>query len=118
MVRVNKTMMKMVFFLVVIMVTLMSGALLHAYAGSGTNHSTVTVSQLPSNTHPATATIQTKPVNVTKRTVDVCPGDTLWDIASSHMPDGENVRSYMNKIKKLNGMKNADLKSGQILILP
>lgn len=115
---VNKTMMKMVFFMVVIMLSLMSGALLHAYAGIGTDSSDAAVAHPASNAHSAAATVQVQPASSAKRTVDVCPGDTLWDIASSNLPEGENIRSYMNKIKKANGLKNADLKSGQILILP
>ncbi|MNC84087.1 Cell division suppressor protein YneA [compost metagenome] len=59
-----------------------------------------------------------KKIAKTIYTVDVCPGDTLWDIAVAHLPEGESVRSYINKIKKENGLKNADIRAGQILVLP
>ncbi|WP_438445762.1 LysM peptidoglycan-binding domain-containing protein [Gorillibacterium sp. sgz5001074] len=100
--------------MMVIMLSLMSGALLHAYAGSS-DHQTAAAVTGPSMTTQVTSLSAKMTV---QETVDVCPGDTLWDIASSHLPKGENVRSYMNKIKKANNLKNTDLRAGQILILP
>lgn len=118
MMRINRKTVKLVFIMVVIMLSFMSGALLHAYAGSGPDHSASASSLSSAGSPPASAAVQAMPVSAAKVTVDVCPGDTLWEIASAHLPEGENVRSYMNKIKKANGLKNSDLKSGQILVLP
>jgi hypothetical protein len=73
--------------------------------------------------NPLTASAAVQPVSYkqtvkTVYTVDVCPGDTLWEITLAHLPEGESVRSYMNKIKKENGLKNANIRAGQILVLP
>lgn len=118
MVRVHKTALKLFIFVVVIMFSLMSGALLHAYAGSS-DHTSASGPAQPSAGAAADALLGKNAERLAVQvTVDVCPGDTLWDIASAHLPEGENVRSYISKIKKTNHMKSSDLKAGQILILP
>ncbi|HEY0828111.1 MAG TPA: LysM peptidoglycan-binding domain-containing protein [Bacilli bacterium] len=45
-------------------------------------------------------------------------GDTLWTIAESHKPDNSNIKSYIYKIKKLNGMNTSIIREGQKLMLP
>lgn len=101
-----------------IIVSLLSVAILHAYAG---NEPEEAASQGYSSYLAASVAVQPvaykQPVK-TIYTVDVCPGDTLWEIAAAHLPERESVRSYMNKIKKENGLKNADIRAGQILVLP
>ncbi|WP_324273788.1 LysM peptidoglycan-binding domain-containing protein [Blastococcus brunescens] len=47
----------------------------------------------------------------------VQPGDTLWSIASSLEVDGD-VRSVIDRIQELNGLRSADLVPGQELLLP
>lgn len=102
-----------------VIVSLLSVAILHAYAGNEPEE--VAASQGYSTYLAASVAVQPvaykQPVK-TVYTVDVCPGDTLWEIAAAHLPEGESVRSYMNKIKKENGLKNADIRAGQILVLP
>ena len=48
----------------------------------------------------------------------VKPGDTLWSIAKSRIAEGEDLRAYIYKLKKTNGLKNANLQAGQTLVLP
>ncbi|SEB59610.1 LysM peptidoglycan-binding domain-containing protein [Paenibacillus sp. GP183] len=45
-------------------------------------------------------------------------GDTLWNIASTHASNGQNVRSYIENIKKLNGLTSSSVNAGDVLILP
>jgi LysM repeat protein len=45
-------------------------------------------------------------------------GDTLWGIASTNLPAGKNVRSYVELIKKTNTLNSSILKEGQVLFLP
>ncbi|PZE21837.1 LysM peptidoglycan-binding domain-containing protein [Paenibacillus xerothermodurans] len=52
------------------------------------------------------------------RTVEVVPGDTLWDIANENVEQGQNVRDYMNEIRTLNDLASSTLQIGQILRLP
>ncbi|CAG7649599.1 hypothetical protein PAESOLCIP111_05904 [Paenibacillus solanacearum] len=45
-------------------------------------------------------------------------GDTLWSIAQEHAANGEDVRDYVYRMKKLNKLGNAKLQIGQKLTLP
>ncbi|OCT14243.1 hypothetical protein A8709_25775 [Paenibacillus pectinilyticus] len=82
------------------------GAIVQAYAGEGAS----TASTTPSVQPIAKSTPQVKVV--------VQSGDTLWDIASSHLKKGENTRSYTEKIKSFNHLTSSSLKEGQVLLLP
>ncbi|MDF2721938.1 MAG: hypothetical protein K0Q59_1613 [Paenibacillus sp.] len=48
----------------------------------------------------------------------VKPGDTLWSISEQRASASEDIRVYMKKLKKLNELASADLKAGQLLLLP
>lgn len=45
-------------------------------------------------------------------------GDTLWAIASEHLPKGKNIRSYIDIIKRYNHLESSLLMEGQLLVLP
>ncbi|SNR54753.1 LysM peptidoglycan-binding domain-containing protein [Blastococcus mobilis] len=49
--------------------------------------------------------------------VVVQPGDTLWSIASALPGDGD-VRALIDEIQELNGLSGADVRPGQVLLLP
>jgi nucleoid-associated protein YgaU len=49
--------------------------------------------------------------------VVVQPGDTLWSIASALHGDGD-VRAVIDEIQELNGLTGADVRPGQMLLLP
>lgn len=50
--------------------------------------------------------------------IDVMEGDTLWGIAAIHAPDHEDIRKYIDRIKKVNQLETSVLKIGQVLELP
>jgi hypothetical protein len=50
--------------------------------------------------------------------VVVEPGDTLWSIAATVAGGGEDVRGVVAEIRELNGLPDASLVPGQILVLP
>jgi len=51
-------------------------------------------------------------------TVEVRQGDTLWAIAGRHKPRHVNIRSYIDQIKRLNGLTSSVLYEGMLLKLP
>jgi nucleoid-associated protein YgaU len=66
------------------------------------------------NGQPGTAGTPTAAV----QKVEVHSGDTLWGIASRHVPQGGNVRTYIEKIVKKNHLNSTKLSVGQLLDLP
>ena len=51
-------------------------------------------------------------------TIDVLPGDTLWDIACEHVTTGTDVREYIYDICTLNEITADQLYSGMTLMIP
>jgi hypothetical protein len=51
-------------------------------------------------------------------TVEVLPGETLWDIASNNMSDDMDKRKAVYLIQKANDLDDADIHPGQILKVP
>jgi nucleoid-associated protein YgaU len=49
--------------------------------------------------------------------VVVQPGDTLWSIAGS-LGGTDDVRAVVDAIQQLNGLEDAVLAPGQVLVLP
>jgi LysM repeat protein len=47
----------------------------------------------------------------------VQPGDTLWNIALS-VDKQHDTRAVVDEIQRLNGMSSAELKPGQVLVVP
>jgi nucleoid-associated protein YgaU len=52
-----------------------------------------------------------------RSSVVVRPGDTLWSVASSVAGD-DDVRVVVARIREVNGLRNSDLRPGQVLVLP
>ncbi len=48
----------------------------------------------------------------------VRPGETLWDIAEAHTPDGGDVRRTVADIRELSGLEGSTIRAGQTLRLP
>lgn len=76
-----------------VVISLLSVAILHAYAGNDPEEIAVS----PAYNGAVAASVAVQPVVYKKiaktiYTVDVCPGDTLWDIAAAHLPEG---RAYV-----------------------
>lgn len=51
-------------------------------------------------------------------TVVVQPGQTLWDIAVTHAPDGTTTWTYVDRLAELNGVTAGQLQPWQVLRLP
>lgn len=64
-----------------------------------------------SESHPAAAAAQ-------EEVITVQTGDTLWEIAKSYVGSGEDIRYIIYVIRDRNGLKTADIKPGQQLIIP
>jgi LysM repeat protein len=48
----------------------------------------------------------------------VISGDTLWGIASTHTPAGDDVRKTVFRIQDHNGLANSVIVPGQVLEIP
>jgi LysM repeat protein len=48
----------------------------------------------------------------------VRPGDTLWGIAAEHGPEGQDRRSVIATIERINDLDGGVLQAGQVLVLP
>lgn len=51
-------------------------------------------------------------------TIEVLPGETLWDIASEHMPGDMDKREAVYKIQKANGLDDVTITPGQKIKVP
>lgn len=45
-------------------------------------------------------------------------GDTLWDIAREHGPEGEDPRAVVHTIQKMNELEGSVIQPGQVLSIP
>ncbi|WP_178019409.1 LysM peptidoglycan-binding domain-containing protein [uncultured Paenibacillus sp.] len=50
--------------------------------------------------------------------VVVMPGDTLWEIAVAHKPQGQDTRVYVQKLMRANGLVASSIQAGDTLMLP
>lgn len=62
-------------------------------------------------------------VNINYKDEYVISGDTLWSISKEESKnnkyfENKDIREIVNEIKRINNLKNADLKVGQKLIIP
>lgn len=57
-----------------------------------------------------------QPVEVRLQTV--APGDSLWRYAAMLAEPGQDVRDVVVELKALNGMRTAELRVGQVIVLP
>jgi LysM repeat protein len=106
------------FFIALIVLTFVFsfGVFVQVYAGntaSTTHSNNLTISSGSSNDNHTAST----PAPAAKKII-VNSGDTLWDIASIHVSKGQDVRSYIDSIKKLNGLTSSSVNAGDVLILP
>ena len=54
------------------------------------------------------------------KSIEIQPGDTLWDIAESTMPDDHDsvsVAEYVQQLKDMNNLSSDKIHSGQNLII-
>jgi predicted Zn-dependent protease len=57
-----------------------------------------------------------EPVEVRVHTV--APGETLWQYASALAETGDDVRDVVVYLKELNELRSAELRVGQVVLLP
>lgn len=62
-------------------------------------------------------TVQAEQPEITVEHV-VEPGESLWDVAQSITPAGEDVRDTLYRVRRLNGLASSTLQVGQQLLLP
>ena len=55
--------------------------------------------------------------NCTITEIYVTPGDTLWEIAEEHKPNGIDTREYIYEIKRLNNMSTSDIHEGDAITI-
>lgn len=48
----------------------------------------------------------------------VAPGETLWDVAVAHAPEGVEVSSYLAAIREFNGFTSAAVPAWTVVLLP
>jgi LysM repeat protein len=53
-----------------------------------------------------------------EKQIVVEPGDTLWEIASSHKPSDMRTVVYIEAIKESSGLDRSEIQAGDILSLP
>lgn len=51
-------------------------------------------------------------------TIEVCSGDTLWEIASKYAPENMDIRRAVYKLQDLNNLKAVDLAPGMVIQIP
>ncbi|WP_199614721.1 LysM peptidoglycan-binding domain-containing protein [Paenibacillus alkalitolerans] len=91
--------------LFVIVLSISSGAMLHANAMNGSDAETDRSSD-------------TKAAKQEYKKLCVEPGDTLWEIAKKYGDPDKDVRFYIRDIKELNELDSSAIQAGQILLLP
>lgn len=64
------------------------------------------------------ASSEDKSTEVELAQVIVMSGDTLWEIAVAHKPANQDTRIYVEKLKRINGLKTSSIQSGDVLLLP
>lgn len=50
--------------------------------------------------------------------IQVCAGDTLWDLVSENYDYEGDIREAIYEVKKINGMERANISPGQIIYIP
>jgi hypothetical protein len=60
----------------------------------------------------------TAAVPVAAQSIVVTPGDTVWDLARTHAPEGVAAGAYAMEILRLNDVEPARLAPGSVLRLP
>ena len=48
----------------------------------------------------------------------VVSGDTLWDIAAQHAPEGADLRDVVFDVKRVNGLDSSTIQPGQVIRVP
>ena len=53
------------------------------------------------------------------KSIEIVSGDTLWDLAETHMDDNYGcVQDYIDEVKDMNGLLDDSIHDGQYLMIP
>ena len=53
------------------------------------------------------------------KSIEIVSGDTLWDLAETHMDDNYDcVQDYIDEVKDMNGLLDDSIHDGQYLMIP
>jgi LysM repeat protein len=55
---------------------------------------------------------------VVEATVVVAPGQTVWDIATDYVPEGQHPQAYVAEVLRYNALDAAAVAPGTVLRLP
>lgn len=91
------------------------GALIPANAGTRADSETKSAAAYPKVSNNVA---QLADAGKSMKLTDVGKGDTLWSIAKRHAPKDEDIRTYIDKIMRVNGLQKPTLQEGQLLYLP
>lgn len=50
--------------------------------------------------------------------IQVEPGETIWEIAASHSASGQSIGEIVDEIGRINGLEDSTLRAGQTLYVP
>lgn len=50
--------------------------------------------------------------------IEIQPGDTLWDLADDYMEHYETKASYIREVEQINALTDSKIISGQTLLMP
>ena len=50
--------------------------------------------------------------------ITVQTGDTLWEIAQTHLPQDSDIRSFVWELKKINRLETGEVFEDQVLRIP
>ncbi len=67
----------------------------------------------PGSAAPAAGPTSPPPVVVV-----IAPGDTVWELARTHVPPGEGLQTYVTEVLELNDLDGSALRPGSALRLP
>ncbi|MEI7024342.1 LysM peptidoglycan-binding domain-containing protein [Paenibacillus sp. y28] len=116
----NKHILKVIFFICMIGLSFLCGALVQAYGESGEAQSD-TVEQVQEEA-PGEASDTDKNGHATphghSKAVIVAAGDTLWSIAREYGPKDADIRESVYHLKRINKLKGSTITIGQTLVLP
>lgn len=64
------------------------------------------------------SSVGANPTGTTSVEHRVVSGETLWEIAGDHTPEGVSVRDTVAAIKRLSGLDDVTIHPGQVLTVP
>ncbi|MDF2814814.1 MAG: hypothetical protein K0Q81_1014 [Paenibacillus sp.] len=99
------------------LVSFLTGIIVHAVSGTDEVQAASLHSAASSQLN-STSSVQSVTDPSSKHNIIVLEGDTLWSIAELHAPKGQDIRAYIQKLKRTNQLSSSALQAGDVLVLP